>query len=122
MPKSGIRSPGRGEEELGRAQAAREMVNRSLGELKTDTALWGPAGPQTDRGSSDRAGLESYRFPLKGGMESARSWVFTPEAPVISQRPHYSAVPLLAFIQGGLSKLLTARWGFGGKSHSFCYS
>lgn len=51
LPKSGIRSPGRGEEELGRAQAAREMVNRSLGELKTDTALWGPAGPQTDGGA-----------------------------------------------------------------------
>lgn len=37
LPESGIRSPGRGEEELGSAQITQEMVNKSLGELKTDT-------------------------------------------------------------------------------------
>lgn len=37
LPKSGIRSPGRGEEELGSVQITQEMVNESLGELKTDT-------------------------------------------------------------------------------------
>lgn len=37
LPKSGIRSPGRGEEELGSVPIAQEMVNKGLGELKTDT-------------------------------------------------------------------------------------
>lgn len=37
LPKSGIRSPGRGEEELGSVQITQEMVNKSLGELKADT-------------------------------------------------------------------------------------
>lgn len=39
LPKSGIRSPGRGEEELGSVQITQEMVNKSLGELKLTQSI-----------------------------------------------------------------------------------
>lgn len=39
LPKSGIRSPGRGEEELGNVQITQEMVNKSLGELKLTQSI-----------------------------------------------------------------------------------
>lgn len=50
LPKSGIRSPGRGEDELGSVQITQEMVNKSLGELKTDTKHYGPDGNMHTRG------------------------------------------------------------------------
>lgn len=39
LPKSGMRSLGRGEEELGSVQITQEMVNRSLGELKLTQSI-----------------------------------------------------------------------------------
>lgn len=39
LPKSGIRSLGRGEEELGSVQITQEMVNKSLGELKLTQSI-----------------------------------------------------------------------------------
>lgn len=39
LPKSGIRTLGRGEEELGSVQITQEMVNKSLGELKLTQSI-----------------------------------------------------------------------------------
>lgn len=39
LPKSGIRSPERGEEELGSVQITEEMVNKSLGEAKLPQSI-----------------------------------------------------------------------------------
>lgn len=91
-------------------QITHEMVNKSLGELKTVTKHYRPDGnirtwDLTNRGSHDKAGLQPYGFPLKWvrqGTQSASIWTFIQE-PVISQRPHYSDISFLALLQ-------TVRW------------
>lgn len=107
LPKSGIRSPGRGEEELGSVQITQEMVNKSLGELKLTqsireqmaTCVRGIYRAGEAMTGQDSSPVHSLETGETGTRELQSRWTFTPETSAIAQRPHYSDSSLLAMLQ-----------------------
>lgn len=107
LPKSGIRTLGRGEEELGSVQITQEMVNKSLGELTLTQSIRDQMATcvegiyQTGRQWQGRT--SALWIPCKRGRQGTESsssrWTFTPQPSVISQRPHYSKNSLLVMLQ-----------------------